>query len=436
MRLAEGVGAQIAGAIANAQLFAEQKRAEEALRQSEEKYRTIIQYIEDGYYEVDLRGTFTFVNDSMSRILGYSREELLRLNNRAYMDKETAKRVYENFNLLYQTGKDKVGFDWVLRRKDGSLRNVDNSVTLIRDETGKPAGFRGVLRDITERKKAEEAIRIAHEELEKRVKERTRELASANRQLKYEIHERKRAETEAVRAKEAAEAASVAKSEFLANMSHELRTPLNHIIGFTELLADKKVGELSKIQEEYMNDVLSSSRHLLSLINDILDLSKVEAGRLDLELTEVDLRTLVEISLMMVKEKAINHRIELKVDMNRVSGLVRADERKLKQVMYNLLSNAVKFTPDGGEVRVYGESVQGASVKVVVKDTGIGMEVADLDRIFRPFEQGDNSASRRYQGTGLGLTLTKKLVELHGGRVWAESDGRGKGSTFSFVIPV
>jgi PAS domain S-box-containing protein len=436
VRLAEGVGAQIAGAIANAQLFIEHKRVEEALRQSEEKYRTIIQYMEDGYYEIDLYGNFTFVNDSMSRILGYSQEELLGLNYRAYMDEETAKRIYGIFNLLYQTGKDKEGFDWVFQRKDGFPRNVETSVNLIKDETGKSLGFRGVLRDITERKKVEEAKRIAHEELEKRVEERTRELALANQKLKVEILERERAQIETFRAKEAAEAGSRAKSEFLANMSHELRTPLNHIIGFTELLVDKAVGNLNETQEEYMNDVLSSGRHLFSLINNILDLSKAETGRLDLEFGEVDLSKLMESSLMMVRKMAIKHRIELKVDMHRVSGLVRADERKLKQVMYNLLSNAVKFTPDGGKVEVCGEFVDGASVKVVVRDTGIGIEVEDLGRIFRPFEQGDNSASRRYQGTGLGLTLAKKLVELHGGRVWAESEGKGKGSTFSFVIPV
>jgi signal transduction histidine kinase len=285
-------------------------------------------------------------------------------------------------------------------------------------------------------RESEQQLRRAHDNLETRVEERTRELASANQHLKVEIHERESAQAEALRAKEVAERANRAKSEFLANMSHELRTPLNHILGFTELIVDKAFGEINSIQEEYLNDVVNSSRHLLSLINDILDLSKVEAGSLDLDLREVDLIALVGSSLIIVKEKATKHGIKLKMDMDRVSGWVRADERKLKQVLYNLLANAVKFTPDGGEVSVSGEFVDGASVRVAVRDTGIGIEAEDLDRIFQPFEQGDNSLSRMYQGTGLGLTLTKRLVELHGGRVWAESEGKGKGSTFSFVIPL
>jgi signal transduction histidine kinase len=285
-------------------------------------------------------------------------------------------------------------------------------------------------------RQSEEAIRTSHDELEKRVEERTRELASANQQLKSEIQERWTAQAEALRAKEAAERANRAKSEFLANMSHELRTPLNHIIGFTELIVDKTFGELSSTQEEYLKDVLTSSRHLLSLINDILDLSKIEAGKVELELGEVDLRALVESSVMMVKEKATKHGIILKVEMDRIPESVSVDERKLKQVMYNLLSNAVKFTPDGGKVGIYGEDVEGKSVKVTVKDTGIGIAAEDLERIFKPFEQGDNTASRRYEGTGLGLTLTKRFVELHGGKVSVESEGVGRGSSFSFVIPV
>jgi signal transduction histidine kinase len=213
-------------------------------------------------------------------------------------------------------------------------------------------------------------------------------------------------------------------------------TPLNHIIGFTELLVDKRIGALSGVQEEYLNDVLNSSRHLLSLINDILDISKVEAGKLELEATEVDLHTLVESSLRMVKEKAIKHRIDLRSELGRLPGPVKADERKLRQILYNLISNAVKFTPDGGLVKVCGEPVNGSLVKVSVLDTGIGIKAEDLQRIFEPFEQADNSSSRKFQDTGLGLSLAKKFVELHGGKIWAESKGEGQGSTFSFIIPM
>jgi signal transduction histidine kinase len=268
--------------------------------------------------------------------------------------------------------------------------------------------------------------------------------------------------------KEAAEEANRAKSEFLANMSHELRTPLNHIIGFTELILDKNFGELNEVQEEYLTDVHSSSKHLLSLINDILDLSKVEAGKLELELSAVDLKSLLERSLVMVKEKAMKHGIELLADMDGIPKLITADERKIKQVIYNLLSNAMKFTNDGGEVNLKARMVDcivrpgrrredseqlqvienriedgelshkdcKKCIEILVSDNGIGIKPEDRERVFRPFEQADGSASRKYQGTGLGLSLTKNLVELHGGKIWVESEGEGKGSTFGFVIPI
>jgi len=255
-----------------------------------------------------------------------------------------------------------------------------------------------------------------------------------------------------------AEAANTAKSEFLANMSHELRTPLNHIIGFTELVVDKQVGDLNEIQAEYLGDALGSSRHLLSLINDILDLSKVEAGKLQLEVTEVFLPALLQNSFTMIKEKAMKHGIQLQTEINGIPERIRGDERKLKQILYNLLSNAVKFTPDGGVVTLsacslvsrdhqwtkgdgcaapipFVPNVSGEWVGISIRDTGIGVKAEDLERIFAPFEQADNSASRRFQGTGLGLSLTRQFVELHGGKIWAESEGEGKGSRFLFAIP-
>jgi signal transduction histidine kinase len=240
------------------------------------------------------------------------------------------------------------------------------------------------------------------------------------------------------------------KSEFLANMSHELRTPLNHIIGFTDLLLSRNFGELNAKQDEFLKDVVGSGHHLLSLVNDILDLSKVEAGKMELELAEVRIRELLEGSLVMVKEKALKHHIRLVADLDGLPEVMLVDERKIKQVVCNLLSNAVKFTPVGGEVRLGAKIEEGSELGeypisgngnrkwlcVWVSDTGIGLEQQDLARIFNPFEQVEGSASRKYKGTGLGLSLSRRMVELHTGAIWAESSGAGKGSTFRFAVPV
>ena len=238
----------------------------------------------------------------------------------------------------------------------------------------------------------------------------------------------------------AAEDANRAKSEFLANMSHELRTPLNHIIGFTELVVDKSFGDLNDVQVEYLGDVLTSSHHLLSLINDVLDLSKVEAGKLKLQPTDINIKMLLENSLIMIKEKSMKHRIQLTTDIDSVPESISGDERKIKQILYNLLSNAVKFTPEGGNIhlaaRTVSEDGTNNYIEICVKDTGIGLAPKDTERIFNHFEQVETSTSRKFQGTGLGLSLTRQLVELHGGRIWVESEGEGKGSAFRFVIPV
>jgi signal transduction histidine kinase len=323
--------------------------------------------------------------------------------------------------------------------------------------------------EIEERKRVEKTLQEVNEGLERRVENRTAYITKANEELRSEIAERKRAEAELQESKKLAEAANQAKSEFLANMSHELRTPLNHIIGFTELLVDKNFGDLNEVQEEYLNDVLESSRRLLSLINDILDLSRIEAGKSGLKPSNVDIRELLENSLTMVKEKAIKHgiQIQLSSDFNGTSRAIWADERKLKQVLYNLLSNAVKFTPEGGKIRLGAREIKefrnsgirelkysvnntsqsesdnssipqssNSLIEISVADTGIGIKSEDQARIFNTFEQADGSVKKKYQGTGLGLSLVKRLVELHGGQIWVESQGDGKGATFSFIIPV
>jgi signal transduction histidine kinase/ribosomal protein L24 len=229
------------------------------------------------------------------------------------------------------------------------------------------------------------------------------------------------------------EIASRHKSEFLANMSHELRTPLNAIIGFSEVLLEKIFGPLNPKQEEYLADVLSSGRHLLTLINDILDLSKIEAGRMDLERGTFSLRTALENGVTMVRERASRHEIQLGLDVGDELEEVSGDERKVKQVIYNLLSNAVKFTPDGGRVDVSAAREDG-HVRVIVRDTGIGIAPNDQERIFEEFSQVGRDPERSREGTGLGLTLSKRFVELHGGRITVES-APGKGSAFTFTLP-
>jgi signal transduction histidine kinase len=230
------------------------------------------------------------------------------------------------------------------------------------------------------------------------------------------------------------EIANKHKSDFLANMSHELRTPLNAIIGFSEALIEKMFGELNDKQLDYLKDIHSSGRHLLSLINDILDLSKIEAGRMELDLAEFDLPAALANAVTLVKERAQRHGIALAIEVDPALGTVRADERKFKQIMLNLLSNAVKFTPEGGRVSVSARRAD-AVVEVAVADTGIGIAPEDQQAVFEEFKQVGRDYTRKAEGTGLGLALTKRFVELHGGELRLES-APGKGSTFTFTIPV
>ena len=229
------------------------------------------------------------------------------------------------------------------------------------------------------------------------------------------------------------EAANRHKSEFLANMSHELRTPLNAIIGFSEVLGERLFGELNEKQAEYTDDILSSGRHLLSLINEILDLSKVEAGRMELELAAFDLPLAIDNARTFVRERATKHGINLDVTVDERLGDFVGDERKIKQVLLNLLSNAVKFTPEGGRIGIKARQADG-SVEISVSDTGIGIASEDQPKIFEEFRQVGSDYAHKVEGTGLGLTLAKKFVELHGGKIWVESEV-GKGSTFSFALP-
>ena len=253
--------------------------------------------------------------------------------------------------------------------------------------------------------------------LEQKVEERTQELQQALAALSQKSRQ--------------LEVASEHKSEFLANMSHELRTPLNAIIGFSQVLREKLFGEMNEKQAEYLEDILSSANHLLSLINDVLDLSKIEAGQVELEVGTFSLKEALERSITTMRELAIKNGVQLELDADTSVDLVEGDERRIRQVIFNLLSNAVKFTPEGGRVDV-STAVENGEVQVAVRDTGPGIASEDQERIFEEFQQTDVGAEQR-EGTGLGLALSKRLVELHGGRLWVESEV-GKGSTFVFTL--
>ncbi|HET7853032.1 MAG TPA: GAF domain-containing protein [Candidatus Methylomirabilis sp.] len=289
-------------------------------------------------------------------------------------------------------------------------------------------------------------VRLAALELEAKVEERTRDLESLNTRLE-----------EALRV---AQEASRHKSVFLANMSHELRTPLNAIIGFSELLEDLHFGSLNERQQRYVGNVLSSGRHLLALINDVLDISKVEAGKIEVQPEVFAIGPALEAAIREVRSQAIRRGVRMELEIEEGLATLVADPLRFKQILYNLFSNAVKFTDPGGGIRVSARVVNGSGftvhgerpdqpepsamiherngdfVEIAVSDTGIGIRAEDIPKLFQPFTQVDASLARRYQGTGLGLALTKRLVELHGGQIWAESEGEGKGSTFTFTLPL
>jgi signal transduction histidine kinase len=283
-----------------------------------------------------------------------------------------------------------------------------------------------------------EKLAVANEELSAQNEELTaqqEELTAMTEELRAQAEELTAKNAELTRLNSFLEQADRYKSEFLANMSHELRTPLNAVIGFSEVLLDPQIsGSLSEMQWRCVEDILQAGRFLLALINDVLDLAKIEAGRVDLERNEFYYPEVLEASFSMVKEKAIKHNIELELAVADDVGYINADLRRVKQIIFNLISNAIKFTPDGGRVGIncYKNTEY---VVTTVWDTGIGIKEKDMPRLFREFVQLDSSPTREYGGTGLGLAIAKKLVELHGGTIWVDSQ-YGNGTRFHFTIPL
>jgi PAS domain S-box-containing protein len=299
--------------------------------------------------------------------------------------------------------KKVTNYELTARARDGKETVVSFNATTFYDRDRKLQGVFAAARDVTERKRLDQVLQEKNIELES--------------------------------ARAVAEKTNLTKSDFLANMSHELRTPLNSVIGFSEVLQDQMFGPINEKQQEYINNILTSGRHLLSLINDILDLSKVESGKMELELSTFLLRELLDASMMMLREKALKGGIELHLDLALEADVrIMADQRKLKQILFNLLSNAVKFTPTAGTVNVSAVR-DGDFIEITVADTGIGIREEDIPKLFQAFTQLESVYTKGFEGTGLGLALTRQLVELHNGRIWVKSEF-GTGSRFSFAIPL
>ena len=373
----------------------------------------IVESSDDAIIGKDLLGIVLSWNAGAERLFGYRAIEMIGHPVTRLIPSD---RMQEEVHILarIQRGERVRHFETERLRKDGSRVAVSVTVSPIKDSAGQITGASKVARDITEQKRNEAALREANENLERKVIERTAQLT---------------------RAKEQAEQAGRAKSEFLASMSHELRTPLNGVIGFSEFLIDEKPGPLNARQKEYLGDVLSSGRHLLQLINDILDLSKVEAGRLVLNPERFQVRK--AIAEAQAVAGPIGQKKNLSVVLSLDEGLdwVELDQVKFKQVVYNLLSNALKFTDAGGRIEMHCSTSGAEHFTLAVKDSGIGIKAEDMPKLFREFVQIDSGLKRQYAGTGLGLALTRKLVEMQGGSVAVESEF-GKGSTFTVRLPV
>ena len=378
----------------------QRKQSEGDLRASEEKYRSLIDNIPDVVWTANFAREVSYIGGNVRKVLGYTSEELLASGGKLWIDQihpEDAERVTRAYHALFARN-EKFDMEYRVRRKDGQwIWLQDRALTTRWRDADMCAD--GIFLDITHRREFELALQ---------------------------------------RAKDAAEAANLAKSQFLANMSHELRTPLNAIIGFSEVLTDKIFGDLNDRQLKYGNNILASGRHLLQLINDILDLAKVESGRAELLCSSFNVAKVLQDAQTIVKTLANKKGVALEFNVPPDLPPLFADEGKFKQILYNLLSNAIKFTPDGGRVTLSASlGTPGECLRISVADTGIGIKPEDHERVFREFEQVDSSYGRQQQGTGLGLALTKRLVEMHGGEIRVESEGiEGKGSVFTFVIPI
>jgi PAS domain S-box-containing protein len=489
----------------------ERKQMDEVLEESEERYRTTLDIMDESYYELDLAGNFTFVNDSVCRLLGYSKEELIGMNYRAYTVKEDISTMYNAFNKVYRTGEPQQRniFHGVVS-KDGKLGFRETSAFPKRNKKGEIIGFRGTSIDVTERKQVEEKLLESEEKyrdlveglpdvvfavdqngaltyLSPAVETMTgyngselmgrtfadflhpedlaraldtfvrtlsgetlvdelrfftksgemRWLRNSNKPILVEdlvvgvqgvfsdITERKQIEEERGKLERM-------KTEFLSNISHELRTPLQSIMGFTKLMLQGKVPD-PETQKEFLTIIDCQSENLCGLIESLLDMSRIESCRFEINKAPMSLRDLIQGVMHEFHNMANEKNIVLTEDIPAALPEIEADEGRLRQVMVNLLGNATKFSKDGGKITVKAEA-EDSKVLVQVTDCGIGIPEEAMKHLFEKFYQGDGSIKRTYGGSGLGLYISKQIVEAHGGNIWVKSELR-KGSTFCFTIP-
>ncbi|MBX7255209.1 MAG: PAS domain S-box protein [Candidatus Hydrogenedentes bacterium] len=387
-----------------------QKEAQDALRRSEEQFRLITENLADLVVVLDLEGKRLYSSPSYGGILG-NPDSLRGTSSFEQVHPDDRDRVQAAFRETVRTGQGH-RLEYRLVDQDGKPRHIESQGSVIRDAQGQVAQVVVVSRDITERLLAEKAVRELNATLERRVVERTAELELA---------------------KERAESADRLKSAFLAAMSHELRTPLNSIIGFTGIVLQELPGPLNPEQTKQLKMVQGSARHLLALINDVLDLSKIEAGQLEVEAKPFNARESIERVMHLVAPMAEAKGLTLSSDISPEVDHMVNDRRRFEQILINLINNGLKFTEKGG-VRV-DCTIEGSDLVTRVRDTGIGIKPEDMGTLFQAFRQIDAGLTRNHEGTGLGLSICKRLIEKMGGRIWAESEW-GVGSAFGFTLPV
>lgn len=429
----------ISGVGINAHDVTEQKRAEEALRENRRMLSTLMDNLPGMVYRCrnDENWTMEFVSEGSLDLTGYPAMEFTsgRVNYAQIIHTDDQQPVWDKVQSAIQM-RQTFELEYRIHHADGTEHWVWERGRGVFDDNGQLEVLEGFITDVTARKQAEALLHNAHVELERRVKERTDELNTANEILQSEIIQRKQAEVELLQAKEIAESANVSKSRFLANMSHELRTPLNAIIGYCELL--KETAEMEQRQQDLadLENINNAGKHLLSVINDILDLAKIEAGKMELSPVLIDTAVLLDRVVASVMPLVKQNGNTLTVQCGQGVKNMYTDEARLCQCLLNLLSNAAKFT-EGGQITLAARCEQreeGEWLSFQVSDTGIGMSTDQLTKVMQPFAQADSSTTRKYGGTGLGLAITCELVGMMGGQINVESTP-GKGSSFTLSFP-